>query len=313
MFERSPEFLEMRTPAIVSAMLHAVVLAAAILNLDLFNRTPPIDPEPVMIEFDAIDKKAAAPTAGNPPPQPKEAPVAQETSKAPPPKSDDPLPAPEKPKPEVAQTRPQPPPAVEKPKPEVAKPAEDLVALKPKEPEPPKVEKPPEPPKPAPEVKKPEPPKPPPPPKPAPKTADSIIDDILKNKEPQKHQTPEHQPKPIQQVTRQAPAAPNLAAVVTASEIEGVRNKIRPCWNSLGAAKDQNLIVTLVVQMNQDGTPVKAELRDTSRYNSDPGYRAAADAAHRAIMNPRCQPWPLSPEKYNAWRYITFNFDPRDY
>ena len=43
-----------------------------------------------------------------------------------------------------------PPPPVEKPKPETPKPAEDLIALKPKEPEPPKVEKPPEPPKPAP-------------------------------------------------------------------------------------------------------------------------------------------------------------------
>jgi len=77
-------------------------------------------------------------------------------------------------------------------------------------------------------------------------------------------------PKPQQQVTRQAPAAPNLAAVVTASEIEGVRNKIRPCWNTIGGARDQNLIVTLVVQMNQDGTPVKAELKDTGRYNNDP-------------------------------------------
>ena len=28
---------------------------------------------------------------------------------------------------------------------------------------------------------------------------------------------------------------------------------------------------------------------------------------------PRCQPWPLSPEKFNSWRTITFNFDPRDY
>ena len=98
-----------------------------------------------------------------------------------------------------------------------------------------------------------------------------MIDDILKNKQsPQKVQTPEQQPKPVQQVTRQAPAAPNLAAVVTASEIEGVRNKIRPCWNSLGGLKDQGLIVTLVVQMNQDGTPVKAELKDPGRYNSDP-------------------------------------------
>jgi hypothetical protein len=142
-----------------------------------------------------------------------------------------------------------------------------------------------------------------------------MIDDILKNKDsPQKHQTPEQQPKPVQQVTRQAPAAPNLAAVVTASEIEGVRNKIRPCWNFPAGVRDQaNLIVTLIVQMNQDGTPVRAEIKETGRYNSDPTYRAAADAAHRAIMNPRCQPWPLSPEKFNSWRTITFNFDPRDY
>jgi hypothetical protein len=315
MAERSPESLEMRTPAIVSAMVHVFVLAAAVLNLDFFSRPPQLDPEPVMIEFEAIDKKAAAPTAGNPPPQPKDVPIAPEATKAPPPKSADPPPAPEKPKPDVAEAKPLPPPPVDKPKPEVAKPADDLIALKPKEPEPPKVEKPPEPPKPAPEVKKPEPPKPPPPPKPAPqKSVDSMIDDILKNKQsPQKVQTPEQQPKPVQQVTRQAPAAPNLAAVVTASEIEGVRNKIRPCWNSLGGLKDQALIVTLVVEMNHDGTPVKAELKEAGRYNSDPTYRAAADAAHRAIMNPRCQPWPLSPEKFNAWRTITFNFDPRDY
>src|SRR6267154_247569 len=294
MVERSPESSEMRTPAILSVMFHVLVLAAAVLNLDFFNRPPLMDPEPVMVEFEAIDKEA---------------------TKAPPPKTADPPPAPEKPKPDVAEAKPLPPPPVEKPKPEVAKPADDLIALKPKEPEPPKVEKPPEPPKPAPEVKKPEPPKPAPPKPAPPKTADSIIDDILKNKEsPQKVQTPEQQPKPVQQVTREAPAAPNLAAVVTASEIEGVRNKIRPCWNFPAGVRDQaNLIVTLVVQMNQDGTPVKADIKETGRYNNDPTYRAAADAAHRAIMNPRCQPWPLSPEKFNSWRTITFNFDPRDY
>ena len=32
------------------------------------------------------------------------------------------------------------------------------------------------------------------------------------------------------------------------------------------------MIVTLVVQMNQDGTPVKAEIKDTGRYNNDPTY-----------------------------------------
>ncbi len=120
-------------------------------------------------------------------------------------------------------------------------------------------------------------------------------------------------PSTPQRAARQSTNVPNLAALVTASEIEGVRNKIRPCWNTLGGARDQALIVTLVVQMNQDGTPVKAEIEDTGRYGNDPTFRAAADAAHRAVMNPRCQPWPLSPEKYNSWRKFAFNFDPRDY
>ncbi|MDP2331158.1 MAG: hypothetical protein Q8M19_10755 [Reyranella sp.] len=316
MVGRSPASVEMRTPAIVSAMVHVFVVAAAVLNLDFFGRTPPIEPEPVMVEFEAIDKKAAAPTVGNPPPQPKDVPIAQETTKAPPPKTADPPPAPPQPKPEVAEAKPPTPTPVEKPKLEPPKPAEETIALKPKAPEPPKAEeKKPEPPKPAPQVKKPDPPKPAPP-KTAPRDkVDSLLDDILKNKESTtKVQTPEQQPKPVQQVTRQAPAAPNLAAVVTASEIEGVRSKIRPCWNFPAGVKDQaGLIVTLVVQMNQDGTPVKADLKEPGRYNNDPIYRAAADAAHRAIMNPRCQPWPLVPEKFNNWRTITFNFDPRDY
>lgn len=318
MVRRHPASVEMRTPAIVSAMVHVFVLGAAVLNLDFFGRTPPMEPEPVMVEFEAIDKKAGAPTVATLPPQPKDAPIAQETTKAPPVQSAEPPPSPPTPKPpEVTEAPkpPTPPKPEEKPKTEAAKPVEDLVALKPKEPEKPKVEKPPEPPKPAPEAKKPEPPKPPPP-KPAPpkQSVDSMIDDILKNKQStQKIHTPEQSPKPVQQVTRQAPAAPNLAAVVTASEIEGVRQKIRPCWNTQGGARDQAMIITLIVEMNQNGTPVKAELRDTGRYNSDPVFRAAADAAHRAIMNPRCQPWPLSPEKFTSWKTITFNFDPRDY
>jgi hypothetical protein len=106
--------------------------------------------------------------------------------------------------------------------------------------------------------------------------------------------------------------APEFAAVVTASEVEGVRQKIRPCWNTIGGAKEAP-IVTLVVQMNQNGTPVEAEFKDSGRYHNDPVYRSAADSARRAILNPRCQPWPLSPDKYNSWRSITFNFDPRDY
>lgn len=65
--------------------------------------------------------------------------------------------------------------------------------------------------------------------------------------------------------------------------------------------------------MNRDATPVRAEVLDKARYASDGKFRSAADSAYRTIMNPRCQPWPLPAEKYDSWRTLTFNFDPRDY
>src|SRR5262249_60587463 len=120
-----------------SRTLTRCLFAGVSLNRILLHPPPPLTPEPVMIDFEAIDKKAAAPTAGNPPPNPKDAPVAQETTKAPPPKSADPAPAPEKPKPDLAEVKPPPPPpTVEKPKPEIAKPADDVIPLTTKEPEP---------------------------------------------------------------------------------------------------------------------------------------------------------------------------------
>ena len=210
-----------------------------------------------------------------------------------------------------------PPTPVEQPKPEPAKPVEDKIAMKPKEPEPPKVEKPPEPPKqpPAPEAKKPDPPKPTPP-KPAPKpTVESAIDDILKNiNSKTKEKTPDTQPKPVERITRQAPAAPNLASVVTASEIEAVRAMVGKCWLQTAGLKNlEDVTVSIVVEMNSNGTPTKADLVDRGRYNNDPVFRSVADAGMRAVLNPRCQPWPLPMDKASSWRTITFNFSPRDF
>ena len=66
MFDRYPESVEMRMPAVVSGMLHVVLLGAAVLNLSFFDRPPLMEPEPVMVDFEMIDKKAAAPKVGNP-------------------------------------------------------------------------------------------------------------------------------------------------------------------------------------------------------------------------------------------------------
>jgi hypothetical protein len=114
---------------------------------------------------------------------------------------------------------------------------------------------------------------------------------------------------PKQPVVREAPAT---ARPLTADDIQAVRQKIRPCWNVFGGSREVPA-VSMVVEMNPDGRVMKAEVKDTKRYDSDPSYRAAAAAAFRAITNARCQPWPLPRESYNQWRVMTLNFDPRDY
>ena len=117
--------MEMRTPAILSAGLHVVALVAAVVNFNLFSH-PPIEPEPVMVEFEAIAKHAAAPKVGIQEPQPEKAKIAEETTKAPPPKTGEPKPTPEAPKKEVAEAIPVPPkPEEKKVQADKPKPAED--------------------------------------------------------------------------------------------------------------------------------------------------------------------------------------------
>ena len=104
-------------------------------------------------------------------------------------------------------------------------------------------------------------------------------------------------------------AAAFLPPGAAAAQSSAVIAKIKPCW---AAGQTSPPIVQIVVQMNPDGTPSNAEVQDPARYKSDPAYRSAADAALRAIRNPRCQPSPLPPDRYASWKVISFTFDPRE-
>jgi len=35
-----------------------------------------------------------------------------------------------------------------------------------------------------------------------------------------------------------------------------------------------------------------------------------AESALRAVLNPRCQPFKLPPDRYEAWQVMELNFDP---
>lgn len=105
--------------------------------------------------------------------------------------------------------------------------------------------------------------------------------------------------------------APIIGTRLTVSEEDSLRRHIEPCWNvQIGARNPEELAVLIRLYINRDGTVRKAEVVDKIRMGSDRFYRAAAEAAMRAVLNKRCQPLPIPPGKYEQLKVFTYNFDP---
>lgn len=296
----------MRQSAIYSAVFHIALALLMIFGLPLFSDPKPIEDQPIVLEMVTIAEKS------NPRPNPTPVveapkPIPQQEAKpapAPPPPAPPPTPTP----PQVAERAPTPTPAPKppEPKPEIAKP-EPVPTPKPevKKPEPPK----PEPPK---QQAQTPPPKRPDPPKKEPPKEDPIAS-ILKNLAPTKPapQQPNQQPRPQQQAAAQPAAPPSLDQVVTRSEQDAVKEKIRPCWYfDAGAVDASKWIVGVRAQMAPDGRVLTAQILPSSQ--SGPAYTRAAEAARRAVLNPQCQPLPLPPGKYNQWKELDLYFNPQD-
>jgi len=100
---------------------------------------------------------------------------------------------------------------------------------------------------------------------------------------------------------------------MTISEIDLVRQQIHRCWNLPAGAKDAHtMLISMRIAMNPDGMVRTARILDQSRMSSDPFYRAMAESALRAVLNPACQPFKLPPEKFERWKNMKLNFDPKD-
>lgn len=105
----------------------------------------------------------------------------------------------------------------------------------------------------------------------------------------------------------------NANQKVTISEIDMVRNQIRECWSLPAGAKDiEKMVADIQVTMNADGTVQRAEIKNSIRMATDPYFRAVAESALRAVLNRRCQPFKLPPEKFDEWRTLQLAFDPKE-
>ena len=283
-----------------SVMLHALAVLLAVFGLPHLM-TPPKDiEEPIAVEIETISEKTAPPPRQVEEPKPEEKP-------------------PEPPKQQEAPPPPPPPPTPAPPPPKPPEPTPPPPTPKPPEPEPEPVPVP----KPKPEPPKPEPPKPPPPdllkdlkppPKkpPPPDDFDNLLKSVDKMRKEEKQEQKPSQPAPAQK-TVNSPLT-DLASQPSASEKDYIAAQIWPHWNiDPGAKGADTLQVGVRISITPDGTVTDARMVvDQARYVSDGFYRAAADAAVRAVLI--ASPLKVPPSRPNIFRnnpQITINFDPR--
>jgi hypothetical protein len=311
----------MHRGVLFSSVLHLVVLGLAYFHLwDLIFPPQPLEDTPIAVELINIAPETRATRPNQTPPKPQAKPE-DETVEAPkdppkqPPKPIPPPPAPPPsaappptpPPPQMAQAEPQPPKAEPKP--------EQPPAPPPPAPAPTPKAPPPDPPKPTPPP--PPPPKPMPPPDPNKKKQDELaFDAFLKNlskrAEAQKTDAPPKPAPPQQQAKASSQPVAPLGPKLTTSELDLVTRQIEHCWSPPPGAKEAHeLIVEVTAEVGPDGRVLTAQITSTARMG-DPFYRAAAESALRAVLNPQCEPLKLPPEKYEQWKIINMTFNPKD-
>ncbi len=313
----------MRYPVLASILFHAAIVAVGFVGLPALRSPPPTPEIPIVVELVDLGPITNLPTARElkkeePKPAP---PKVAETPEPPPP-----------PPPKAKAPPPPPPPPV---------PAREEVAAVPPPPKPkpaPKKEPKPEPkPEPKKEVKKPEPKTPvrlakakprrkPPPPDPFAgvlKTVERLKKQPPpeKKEEKKKAKTPEKKKDDFQQQIAKAlsrrPTAHNPNRRISISErdalISAIRDQVTKCWSLPAGAKGaEDMIIEIKVAVNQDGRVRTANIANSGRMYSDPFYRAMAESALRAVLNPRCSPFKVPIDRYEVWKDLTLVFNPKE-
>ena len=109
---------------------------------------------------------------------------------------------------------------------------------------------------------------------------------------------------------------PSISKKLTLSEEDAIRAQFMKCWSiPLGMPYDETHIVKIRIYLNKDGSLSKPpEMLQHERMNK-PGeeyFRTLAESAIRAVR--RCDPLKKVPDinRYDDWKILQLNFDPRE-
>jgi colicin import membrane protein len=302
-----------------SIALHVLVIGWGLVSFSTRSlEAPPVESMPVdIISADQLSKITAGAKTGE---KDKPKPLVEKVADANP--VDDQVGKVTEKKEVVTDAAPEPPPKpVEKPvekKPDPPKP----VAKKEPEDKPKPIEKKPDPPKVDPiaealkkdEAKKPK-PKPKPvakaaPPKPVERKHERVFDEkkiaaLLDKRDPTRHAATGA----ALNATSSLGAAHGTAATLSQSELDALRARLTKLWNvQAGLEHPEELIVDVRIRLTPDKR--LAAPPEIVSHGTSPRYRAAADAAVRAVLE--AQPYDmLRPSTYDQWKDMIVTFDPR--
>jgi outer membrane biosynthesis protein TonB len=318
---------ELRRGAIISASLHVVAALLLLFGIPL-ARTPDVPQETtIAMVFQGTSKAsmradvpAAVPAPANTP-APVPAPPAQETPKPvpnePPPPPPPPPPAPPPP----------PTPATPTPTPPIPTPPQLSPTPAPTAPTPPA---PPAPPQPTPQQTQPLPMPPPPAPQPPAPPSTTSQPNPTKNPAPQSNalentliklralqkqtQPPRALPNPVQGGAPNGGGNPmgNDTAALSADQRGAIGDHVRACWTyDAGALGVDKMQVLLTVTTDASGTARLAVVAEPDAGKlSDPVFRAFAERARRAVLDPHCANLPLPKNMLGKTNVLTFRFSP---
>jgi outer membrane biosynthesis protein TonB len=91
-----------------------------------------------------------------------------------------------------------------------------------------------------------------------------------------------------------------------------LRSQIQPCWlEPANMSNPGSLLVVVSIDLGIDGRLLRDPVLVTpsSRAGASPTLVVAIDNALRAVRE--CAPFTLPPDRYESWKQVRFNFDPR--
>ncbi len=136
------------------------------------------------------------------------------------------------------------------------------------------------------------------------------IEEVTKNFDEKKNKDKK---KKEVEVDKKKSTPQKLGISLTISEEDAIRRHFEKCWNiPSGAREAGNLAAEIKVRFNKEGNVLDARILDINRMKRDRYFRTAAESALRAVLNPRCRNAPLPIDKYDKWKNITLNFDPKN-